>query len=375
MDVIVSSFKHKMRKFIMLNGEENLYLINRYISEKVYNNKDNDNEDNYIVGRSGTIDYLRKNSIPENKMLIWGAAGTGKSTTLEYLSYIDAKDWLNQKTNKIPVLIQLGLLINSDQTIFEFIQDKLSISKEQLDKLFRNGLINLFLDGINEIPYGNNLLSIRLKEIKTLISNYKKSFFIISNRPEDDNVFKDVPVFNLMRLSDSQMNEYIIKNAAVRSTEKIIMDAMAKNEHLRNIVRTPLMLSRLVDVVDVTGVIPDSEGEIIGIFLDSLLKREKNEKLETDFDIRKAKYVLRAIAYNGLEEYSTNSGISEEVILTYISKCMKTYCFKTDSFYMLDKLVQLDILAKKESLYLFSHQAYQDYYHSQEMIAVLGLEE
>ena len=44
-----------------------------------------------------------------------------------------------------------------------------------------------------------------------------------------------------------------------------------------------------------------------------------------------------------------------------------------DSFYMLDMMIQLGILIKRDDLYLFTHQAYQDYYHAMEERAVLGI--
>lgn len=376
MDELISYFKNKMKKFIMLNGEENLRIMDRYIMESIEcDEEDSEEEVEEVKARHGTIDELRSAFVPEKRMIIWGEAGTGKSTVLEYLAYVDAQKRKKDDNESIPVLVPLGLLISKEDTLKNYIAKKLNVDEPALNNILKNGQVNLFLDGINEIPndHFSKLRSIRLREIKLFLDEYKKCFVIITNRPNERNDFNNVPVFNLLKLTNEQMDIFLQKNAEKPDTIKIITDSINENKRLKAIVRTPLMFSRLIDIVDATGKIPNSEGAIIGAFLDTILKRERFEKLESEFDVKRAQYLLRAIAYNGLEDSSTNAGISEEKILTYMQKCMETYMFKVDAFYMLEMFVQLGILLKRDELYLFSHQAYQDYYYALEEMAILGL--
>lgn len=371
MEELVLYFRNKMKKFVSLNGEENLQIVDRFVSENI----ENENDVNEIKGRCGTIDELRNGGVPEGSMVVWGEAGTGKSTTLEYLAFIDAQKRLKDKESKIPVLIPLGLLVSKDISLKEYILNKLKLSEILLEDLLKDGQINIFLDGVNEIPNDNHnqLKNIRLREIRELMKNYEKCFIIISNRPNDSRDFTHVPIFNLVKFSNEQIELFLKKNAENTNTISIITSAVSQNKRLKEVVRTPLMFSRLIDIVDATGKVPTSEGTIIGAFLDTLLNREKAEKLDANFDIKKAKYLLRAIAYNGLEDTSTNAGIPEETVLSYMQKCMNTYSFAIDSFYMLDMMVQLGILIRRDGLYLFTHQAYQDYYYALEEMAILGL--
>ncbi len=376
MDELIFYFKNKMKKFIMLNGEENLRVMDRYVMENIEcNEEDSEEEVEKVVAqaRRGTIDELRSALVPEKRMIIWGEAGTGKSTVLEYLAYIDAQKRKRVNSERIPVLVPLGLLISKEDTLKNYIAKKLNVDERVLNNILRNGQVNLFLDGINEIPndHFTKLRSIRLREIKLFLDEYKKCFVIITNRPNEVKDFNDIPIFNLLKLTNEQMDVFLQKNAEKPDTIKIITDSINENKRLNAIVRTPLMFSRLIDIVDATGKIPNSEGAIIGAFLDTILKRERFEKLEYEFDVKRARYLLRAIAYNGLEDSSTNAGISEEKILSYMQKCMETYMFKVDTFYMLEMFVQLGILLKREELYLFTHQAYQDYYYALEVKAIL----
>ena len=56
------------------------------------------------------------------------------------------------------------------------------------------------------------------------------------------------------------------------------------NERLMEIVRTPLMLSMLIEILKSEGTIPRNEGKIIGKFIKSIYKREKIEKKDANFN-------------------------------------------------------------------------------------------
>lgn len=371
MNELIGYFKDRMKKYISLNGEENLTIANRYVYEYIEDDRQADKEVRY-----GTIDNLRRKSVPENRMILWGEAGTGKSTTLEYLAYVDAIERQKTDSSNIPVLIPLGLITDMRVSLRNYISKKLSISDELLEDFLHHGKLNLFFDGLNEIPGDarNNLKTMRIREIQVMINNYKKTFIIMSNRPGDLVEFKGVPIFNLIKLSDEQQLLFLNKNTHNKQTIKVISEVISNDERLKSIVRTPLMLSRLIDIVNVTGKIPKSEGEIIGAFLNNLLTREREEKEDINFDVKKTNYLLRTIAYEGLNNSSTNSGMKEDIVISYMTKCMKIYSFSVDTFYILEILLQLGILMKRDNLYLFTHQAYQDYYCAQEELAILGVD-
>lgn len=105
--------------------------------------------------------------------------------------------------------------------------------------------------------------------------------------------------------------------------------------------------------------------------ISSLLVREKEEKQDARLDIKRIIYLLRMIAFESLEKKEANSGMTESEVLKYCSKSMDTYRFQYDALYALDIVLQLGILEKREDLYVFSHQAYQDYYYAMEELAVI----
>lgn len=88
-------------------------------------------------------------------------------------------------------------------------------------------------------------------------------------------------------------------------------------------------------------------------------------------DIKRLTYLLRMIAFESLENKEANSGMTESEIIKYCVKAMDTYKFEYDTLYALDIMLQLGILEKRENMYVFSHQAYQDHYYAMEELAVI----
>lgn len=370
LETVKSNFKSRIGKFIHLHGQENIKLTQGYVIENI---TDDDNEGKE---RKGTVDNLRKNEVPEKRMIIWGDAGMGKSTTLEYLAYVDAEEKLKSNKNKLPVYLSLGLLTDKSVTIKQTIFNKINVDNNLGEKLLRDGKINLFLDALNEIPRddNNSLKSMRLKEINALLLDYKNCFIIISNRPEEINFFKEIPIFFLQKMDRIQIEDFLKKNSDGNSKiSKLILDEIKKDERLEKIIRTPLMLSRLIEIVKVKGDIPKSEGEIIDKFIFSLYEREKHEKKDANFNQKIIHRLLRFLGYESLEKKDTNAGMSEDEVLNCFVDCKRKYGFEINTIYAIETVTQLGILEKRDELYSFAHQAYQDYYHAQEEKGILGL--
>lgn len=367
---LINNFKQRLSRFIHLSSEEDIKLSQGIVIEDLY-----DKNDSNVVPRKGTVAELREKEISERRMMLWGDAGTGKSTTIEYLSYIDAQRHMKNPSEPIPVLISMALLTDESTTIMSSICNKLNISFERLEIMLNNGYINLFFDGINEIPqnFNNTLKTLRLREIQEIINLYPKTFIILSNRPQGVREFKGIPVFQILKMSDEQIKLFLEKNSDNESVKRKILSLLSSDERLFRIIKTPLMLSRLIEIVKITGEIPKSEGKIIGEFLNCLLIREKNEKHDARLDIKKIEYLLRTLAYESLEQKGGNVGLTEQFVLECFIKAINMYKFEIDTMYIINICLDLGILEKFDGLYRFSHQSYQDYYYAQEEMAVLGL--
>lgn len=360
---MIRNFEEKAKRIIQLDSEENLKQLDLYAEEK---KEDGD-------ARKGTVCNLMK-QVSEKRMILWGDAGTGKTTTLEFLAYQDAKEVAEGK-GKIPVIIYLGSATNEHSSLIDYITKNLNIDEFEVREFLRKGLINLYIDGFNEIPLTemNMLKSKRRREISEILREYPDSFIIITNRPQEGKEFSGIPVFNLLKMNDKQIQEFINKNVIDENVSRIVNQALDQDENLRKMVSIPLILKSLIVIVKTFGEVPRREGQIIGKFLEALFKREIQEKYDEYLDEKKMNLLLRRIGYETLENNHANSGVDEEQLLDIMNACQRDYNFKYDNLYALRLVVNLGILEKRDGLYVFAHQSYQDFYHSQEMLAVLGI--
>lgn len=367
---VKDEFKERIGKFVHIKGKEDIKLSQNIVIEAKIENGENDR-----LERVGTVNDLRKNQVPENRMIIWGDAGMGKSTTLEYLAYKDAESRIKDPLQNLPVYVSLGLLTDKNISLKETIYSKLGVENTLGDKLLDDGRVNIFLDAINEIPKdeNNQLRSLRLKEIHNILRDYKKTFVILSNRPQEENMFRDVPVFQLQKMNMEQIETFLNKNLDNKSDTKIILREIKADERLQRIIRIPLMLSRLIEIFKVNKEIPKSEGEIIDKFISSLYTREIEEKKDGNFSKKIIHSLLRYLGYESLENKNTNAGMTENEVMNYFLDCKKKYGYTIDLMYVLEIVTHLGIIEKRDNLYTFAHQAYQDYFHSQEEFAILGL--
>lgn len=353
---VINDYKKWQKRFVHIEGQEDFSVLDTYAIE---NKPENNNEKE----RTGTIDDLRKNQVSEKRMLIWGEAGMGKSTTLQYLAYKDAKSALQNLDKPIPVYLPLKLQTDKNASIEKTIFEIIGVDAKTGFNLLKQGRINLFIDGVNEIL--KDLRQNKQREIEQILANYPDTFVIITNRPQQFNQFDNIPVFELQKLDDEQIKLFLQKNTQDKEVKKKILSQIKENQSLKMIVATPLMLWMLICVVEERGKIPETKTIIIEEFMHRLYKREAQKN--PDFIIDEISSLLRHL---GAESYSINDanaamtrGTLEKILL----QRKKEFGFETSISFFIDITTKLNILAKDNKQYSFAHQEYQTYFAGEEL--------
>jgi hypothetical protein len=347
---IIHSYKEKHKLFVELSGKED---------------QRNKNEYSINIHKADTIGKLKSNT-KKNCIVIWGEAGMGKTTTIENLAYIDAQNYKKDNSNKLPILLSLGLLSDKDLTIKDYLFEKIGLSADLGEELLVNGEINLYLDGVNEIPVDNKkiLISKRRIEIKEFIEDYKDVFTIITDRiPEDSIRIFDAPYFILQKLNEQQIieftNNYTEGNTNLNDSFK---DQMLKHPNLKNILKTPFYLASAIILLKEDGSLPENSGKIVKKFIEFIFKREKVDKLDAYFNSEKIKCCLRFLAFKIHSDFGTNSGMKENKVVLYFVKSLREMMYEYDPSYVLRICNELGILNREQNMIYFSHQNYLDYF-------------
>lgn len=386
----IQHYKEWSRKnsvgFVHIDGLEDLAPMDLLATENIdFEDEDTeneeDNEENFdteiIEKREGTIDFLRKNKVTERKMVVRGDLGMGKTTTLFYLTSLDAQEALADGKKPIPVHFFLKDFAEKDNLLDKTVK-KLGIDKDLVVDMLQKGKINFFFDGLNEVR--NTQIAEVNAQISNLLTDYPKNFYIISTRPQSyhrnfDNDFENrkVPVFDLQKLSDSKIAEFLDKNGKQVKTK--ILETIQNNEAWRKITSNPLMLKMLIVVaVKNEGNVPSETGKIIRAFMEHLYDREKLQR-SGNFDKQIFHLLLCHLAYETRSLTNANASLDkDEFILPILKECKSSLQLseqKTDALAPTDLLdflriaVDMNLLTESENQYSFTYELHQLYYHAE----------
>ncbi len=356
-----SSFKKWQKRFVHIEGKESFENIVIYVKEHA--GKKN---------RFGNIDDIR-NQVFERRMVILGEAGSGKSTTLQYMVYKDSKNILENnlefsETNPLPIYIELKLIPDAID-LEDYLHNKIAIFNVNLTKAefldyLKDGKIELFFDGLNEIL--NNIKQKIFIELQLFIEKYPKAFIVLSSRPSDyNNDFKNLPVFYLQKMNDNQIIEFLQKNANNDFAKNQILNEIKNNSKLKKIISTPLLLFMLINIVEQNfDKMPETETLIIHGFIFNLYRWQQSQ--EKTFNIEAVHLLIRYLAIKSFEK-GQNATFSHNEALKYMKERKTELGINIDILDTLKRATELNILSMENNLYSFSHQKFQEYYVQEEL--------
>lgn len=316
-------------------------------------------------GRSGFIENLLGNGLKRIRIL--GQGGSGKTTTLEYLLYNDALHWSENRPNsKIPVLISLGNL-SSNETIVESLAKKLHFSVEYIEELLQINSLKLYLDGVNEIVESRESKKLKLQEIGSLLQDYPNLSVVITDRYEFDSYqsnMYDVPTFQIQKLSSEQIQEFVKKycSDSIEQSDRVL-EVLNSKVNIQELLLRPLVLTRAIEIIKIENDLPDQEGQIIEKFLDILLKREKDEKMDPLLNVSNFKLLLSYSASKIWEKHSSNSPVHPFTFNKLLIEGAEIFGLeKFNAGYISRIGYELEILSKGEDTIQFFHQSYIEFF-------------
>ena len=327
--------------------KDEMYLLSEI--EKFSHHQDESSED----GDEGYIDNI-SNIIADNKNLqLIGSPGSGKSTTLKRILYTNAQKILDgDELLKLPFYIEASEIRSSTKTIKSILDSKLD--EQLITSLLEKGKAQVLIDGINEII--PELKVHAVNEIKSLISKYPNSSFIITDRKYNYTRNIGVPVFELRDLEDAQIKQFIEKNTQIKSSH--LWQDISDNEEMLALVSNPLMLKMYLSVVSL-GEIPANRGQLYDLFIITMFSREEQKKRQFDKDIKKT--ILSEVAYkmrlSGLVSADKSSFIN------LIADSIKSHNFHISELLFHKEVLDNNIVKENENNEIsFLHETYQEYF-------------
>ncbi|MBD5532122.1 MAG: NACHT domain-containing protein [Lachnospiraceae bacterium] len=212
----------------------------------------------------------------ERGFVLFAEAGYGKTWSLLKLASSYADDYLNAKSDVIPIFIKMGQVASdSRQIIMEYIREKLFCNKIQNDDVIsflRKNKIVLFIDGFDEAI--SSVKEAVKAEMAGLFSDYKQIAIIGGTREADRFKFPEKLVqYHICDLSESQLEQFVEKFVEPQYREKVKRLLLNPDSYFSKI-RTPFYITCYANIVNEGVVSPSSITEIVSICLDKMIERE-----------------------------------------------------------------------------------------------------
>ncbi len=393
---IINSFKEELLKTAGIQHKEVIVSIDEGLQQytdnwfhKISNVKTflfNENpvrfEDVYVPL---SLRYEKKTiEIPDNVELLFkinnfitivGHAGSGKTMLMKHC-------FLNivQKSNYIPVIIELRRIDNTSMKLAEYISSsvfKLNLvrSESVFNKLLSDGRFIFFFDGFDEIAI--NKKETRSSEIEEFADRYNKNLFMLTSRPgagaESLSRFR---TYHVCEMNEKQIRMFVEKQARYMDEDgeqiakKIISTIYgSRNTTIKEYLSNPLLLSMFILTFKYTPELPSKRsGFYFNVFDTLYCKHDSTSKTGGYLHEKKCK-MEREQYLALLQTFSYDSYLSSkyEFDSLYINeefeKLKKKLALKFQNDSMLyDLSVSIGILVLDGLTYNFPHRSMQEYF-------------
>ncbi len=305
---IVSAFQEEINLFYALEKINISNYLDSIIKE--YESKTNfqyipssvvQMEFNYSAYEQGinNEDFVSFITLNENeelkKIKLIGYAGVGKTTTLEYICYLDALNFWEKK--KIPVLISL-IVVDKDIPIEVLIANKLNIGKENIEIvnfLIKNNYLNLYLDGVNEISILDSMVKRtflnRLEDFVIKESNSALKVIVTDRDNDEVSVLNNCATYLIEGMTKKDVDAFV-KGNTKKENVQMVQDILNEHEAMIPPIIEPIRLKNLIAIIEYEKKMPEDLDELSEIYLNAIIDREKNEKKD-----KLANYINGALTF------------------------------------------------------------------------------
>ncbi|HPS90410.1 MAG TPA: NACHT domain-containing protein, partial [Methanosarcina vacuolata] len=177
----------------------------------------------------------------ERHLIIYGEAGSGKTSTLKWLSTVYAREYLLKKEGFVPIYIELESYVKG--SFYNYLKaevTKKGISATDFKKLLE-GKALLLLDGLDLLMPSENFFP--FDEISDFISEYEACRYVIASRPEPSDSLKSTfALSELEKLTDEKIRLFIEKYVPNKRQAKLLKARSRGEIQSKPILQNPLLL-------------------------------------------------------------------------------------------------------------------------------------
>ncbi|HWT02344.1 MAG TPA: NACHT domain-containing protein [Pyrinomonadaceae bacterium] len=332
--------------------------------------------------RIGGLELVNSNK----NLFILGKPGAGKTTFLKYV-VVQAAEPQKPIIDKVPIFISLKEWADSSSELMPFIAELFDIcgfpdAQPFIENLLKSGNAIVLFDGLDEVNQESGQRDKQIRQMNNFIKKYDRVQCLITCRvAASDYTFKPFTYVEVADFTERQIEQFVrnwFRNNEGEKDEETCKRFLTEfdrddNKGLRELARTPLLLTLLCLAFNETMTIPQRRVEIYEEALDALLKKwDSSRRIRRDEIYRKLSLghkenMLAQIAHETFEknEYFIPQPELERLITEYVKNVPPHDTNEeTDGEVILKAIAaQHGIFVERaREVYSFSHLTFQEYF-------------
>jgi uncharacterized membrane protein (UPF0127 family)/class 3 adenylate cyclase len=310
-------------------------------------------------------------------LILIGESGSGKTTSLRYLTGLYATKCLKEIENSsgdtpittIPIFLDMAGFRSGnfiDYLLAELNNRKLSLTLDQLRGLFEQNLFLVLIDGLDLLcPYEGFGPVV---SIQKFISQFPKNSYILSCRKGV--CYTSFPanykVIELLELTENDVREYL--GHYIKDTEKrdVVFNAIVSDPSLKEIAESPLLLLLMMATFIRYKKIPKNKTDVYSAYINCLydLFEKMGKLVEADKQI-----IAQGLATIGftLQMYNATVLDKQEVITLFKNIANQKGRNDNPPEELLHLCTQLGIIRIQKDEVKFFYQSFREYFAAERL--------